>query len=223
MIQLMNGQLVTVYSDLTTEANDRVKLTTNCYVSDSPKKERTSATGLSFTNDLGPGVKSKTKTQKGVQFSNITIQEYTIEPGVNPGGTNGCPFTIGWDSINSTSVDVDAFENTRHNKRRDWTQLKLTAGQREQILKEMGYTTKSIVSGIRAANVARRERVNTIARLKSSDTEQMMESLRKNVHNFVTFGKTKRREQKLLAPYQNDCSAFAATKSNPLTGPRIYA
>jgi hypothetical protein len=216
-IQPMNGQLVTIYSDLTTAENDRVKLNSDCYISDSLKDEQKSLTGLVLEYPSTKSLEGSTASQRGVRFSNITIQEYSIEPGVNPGGTKGCPFTIGWEPMKSTSVEVDTFEESRYNKRRDWKHLKLTAEQREQILKGMGYSMKSIVAGTRAAYAGRRERVNTIARLKSSDTEQKIESLRKNVHNFVTFGKKKRREQKLLAPYQNVNSAFEATNANTLT------
>jgi len=225
---MMNGQVGTYYSDLTTTVTDHVKFESNCYISDCLKEEREPSTGLSFTEDLNyPADKannnSKTNEHRGVRFSNITIQEYAIEPGVNPGGTKGCPLTIGWKVINSTSVDVDVFEKSRYNQRRNWWQLRLIAEDRQQILREMGYTTKSIVAGTRAASAARRGRVNTIARLKSSDSEEMIESLSNKVHNFVTFGHKKRREQKLLAPYQNDSKAFDATKSNPFTAPRVSA
>mmetsp|Transcript_5382 Transcript_5382/g.13525 ORF Transcript_5382/g.13525 Transcript_5382/m.13525 type:complete len:291 (+) Transcript_5382:66-938(+) len=281
---MMNSRCVTQFSDLTTTAQDHVKLHANCYVSGSLMDEET-ASGWTYARDpddleaksfklLNPymrqkyarsigknfltekftvsdqankslttsfsvgaskvnpvkreetvraDIQSETETRRVIRFSNVTIQEYTIQPGVNPGGFKGCPLTIGWEPISSKSVNLDVFEESRFSKRRNHKQLQLQAEQRENILKGMGYTMRSIRAGTKAANLCRRERANTINRLQSSATEERLEELRMNVRNFVTFGQTKRREQKFLVPYQNDRNSLQATKSMVLPRPRFYA
>jgi hypothetical protein len=156
-----------------------------------------------------------------VRFSTITIQEYSIQPGVNPGGTKGCPLTIGWKPISSKKLDLDVFENARSENRRDSSQLKLVSAHREHILLEMGYPMRFIMAGTKAANQARRSRYSTISRLHSSATQEMLEGLRSTVHNLVTLGSKKRREQNFLAPYTTTETKTIKSNVSPL--PRISA
>ena len=140
-------------------------------------------------------------TCANVQFSDVTIQEYSIQPGVNPGGNKGCPLTIGWNPISSVTLNLDIYEKVRDRNRRSSSQLNLVSAHREQILQGLGHSKQAIMTGTKAANQTRRNRYQTIARLKSSKSQEMLEALRKNVHNFVTCGEKKRRERKFLAPY----------------------
>lgn len=156
-----------------------------------------------------------------VRFSSITIQEYSVQPGVNPGGTKGCPLTIGWEPISSETLDLDVFEEVRGAHRRTLEQLKLVSAHREQVLLDMGYTMKAVIAGTKAANQARRSRYSTIARLHASNTEEMLEGLRNNVQNIVTFGNKKRREQKFLAPYVEETKPIT-TKAKFTPTPRVF-
>lgn len=156
----------------------------------------------------------------GVRFSKVTVQEYPVQPGVNPGGRKGCPITMGWAPISADIVDVDVFENIRGEHRRPQHELQLVSAHREHMLKEMGYSRKAILEGTKAANQERRRRFNTIARLKSSDSEEMIEGLQRNVQNLVTFGSKKRREQKFLAPYTDE---KPKPKSNLAPFARVFA
>ena len=123
---------------------------------------------------------------------------------MNPGGTKGCPLTIGWEVIGKDDLDLDVFESLRSEHRRRGDQLKLVSAHREQMLRRMGYSMREIMDGEKAANKTRRARFNTIARLCSSDSQEKLEDLQRNMKNLVTFGSKKRREQKLLAPYQDE-------------------
>lgn len=152
---------------------------------------------------MGKAEEPQTKSA-GVRFSKVTVKEYSIQPGVNPGGSKGCPITMGWNPISTDIVDVNVFEKIRDEHRRPQPELKLVSAHREQMLKELGYSRKAILEGTKAANQERRRRFNTIARLKSSESQEMMEGLQRNVQNLVTFGSKKRREQKFLAPYTEE-------------------
>jgi hypothetical protein len=165
---------------------------------------------------IAPTVTTTTCESK-VRFATITIQEYPIEPGVNPGGTKGCPLTIGWDPLSTKHVDLDVFENARSENRRDLSQLKLVSAHREKILLGMGYTMRSIQAGTKAANLTRRSRFGTISRLHTSSSQEMLEGFRSNVHNFVTLGNKKRREQKFLAPYATATATTSTTTTTTTT------
>lgn len=147
---------------------------------------------------------SKPSEKRAVQFSRISIQEYSLQPGINPGGSKGCPLTIGWEVIGKDDLDLDAFESLRSERRRRGDQLKLVSDHREQMLRRMGYSMREIMDGEKAANQTRRARFNTISRLKSTDSQEKLEGIQRNVKHLVTFGSKKRREQKLLAPYQDE-------------------
>jgi len=154
-----------------------------------------------------------------VHFSNVTIQEYPIQPGDNPGGNTGCPLTIGWDAIGlPVTIPLDRYETFRDcddniHCRRSSSQLILVSSHREHILRQLGYSNRSINAGTKAANQTRRNRYQTIARLKSSKYEGFFEVIRKNVHNLITCGQKKRRERKYLEPYLPS-SSFSASTNN---------
>lgn len=218
----MNDQVVTCYSGITSDVNfDKCNID-SLFDLEYPAGNSMSSYGVStFEEDVRKSLhaekvnrlKSKGKisdknnatgARGKVRFSSITIQEYSIEPGMNPGGNKGCPLTMGWDPISTQSLDVDVFESYRCHNRREHDQLKLVSAQREHMLLNMGYTMKSILAGTKAANRTRRERFNTLARLNSSESEEMIEGLRRGALNFVTFGNKKRQEQKLMAPYSTE-------------------
>jgi hypothetical protein len=222
----MNGPVVTRYSGITSDVNfDKCNID-SLFDLEFPAGNSMSSYGVStFEEDVRHSLQaekvnrlkskgkisdknstssSTTGARGRVRFSSITIQEYSIEPGMNPGGNKGCPLTIGWNPISTKSLDLDVFESHRCHKRRDNEQLKLVSAQRDQMLLNMGYTMKSILAGTKAANRTRRERFNTLARLNSSESEEMIEGLRRGALNFVTFGNKKRQEQKLMAPYSTE-------------------
>jgi hypothetical protein len=158
----------------------------------------------------------------GVHFSNVTIQEYPIQPGDNPGGNNGCPLTIGWEPIGEpVTLQIDLYEhfrsgdNNNNNNRRSSNKLNpLVSAHREHILRQLGHSSKSIRAGTKSANQTRRNRYQTIARLKSSKGDEFLESIQKKVHNIITCGGKKRREKKFLAPYLSASSSKLSKLSN---------
>lgn len=165
-----------------------------CLVTQKANRLKSKSAGTNSRNE-------SSKPSGAVRFSEITIQEYSVKPGVNPGGSKGCPLTMGWNPISTDILDLDVFESLRCEHRRPTEQLKLVSSHRQHMLRGMGYTMKDIWGGTKAANLARRDRYSTIARLKSTPSQIRIEGIRRNVQNLVTFGSKKRREEKFLAPY----------------------
>jgi hypothetical protein len=190
------------------------------------KKEKVGNTNRNVNSDESNNVSV-------VQFSNVTIQEYPIQPGDNPGGNTGCPLTIGWDPIGEpVTVQIDLYEkfrfgtssngsgdndndyNDNNNRRSNKKLCPLVSAHREHILHQLGYTSKSIRAGTKSANQTRRNRYQTIARLKSSKSDEFLESIQKNLHNIITCGEKKRREKKFLAPYLSTSSSSNSNNNN---------
>lgn len=161
-----------------------------------------------------------TETSTRVRFSKVTIQEYTIQPCVNPGGNNGCPLTIGWEPVDFLTLDINAFEDNRSWNRRGSTSLRMVAEDREDLLKGMGYTQKEIMAGTRAANRARRDRFETISRLDSARSEELIERVCRSIQNVLTC--KKRREQAFLAPYQKNGDSSIVSKKRRPSNSSIY-
>jgi hypothetical protein len=138
-----------------------------------------------------------------VTFSVVTIQEYPIQPGDNPGGHTGCPITIGWDPLSEpVTLDLDAYEEVRHFNRRLPHEMELVSAHRQDLLLRMGYSAHEILVATWEANKIRRNRYQTIASLKSTYSQERVETFRKKFHNLMTFGGAKREERKFLAPYK---------------------
>jgi len=78
------------------------------------KKNKKKKEKVGNTNKNVNGDESNSNVNSAVQFSNVTIQEYPIQPGDNPGGNTGCPLTIGWDPIDEpVTVQIDLYEKFR--------------------------------------------------------------------------------------------------------------
>jgi hypothetical protein len=138
-----------------------------------------------------------------VRFSVVTIQEYSIQPGDNPGGNSGCPLTIGWDPLSEpVTLGLDAYEEVRHFNRRLPHEMELVSSHRQDLLLRMGYSAREVLAATKAANTIRRNRCKTIASLKSSAAEERMEALRRYFHNLMTLGGAKRQEREFLAPFK---------------------
>lgn len=161
-----------------------------------------------------------TETSTRVRFSNVTIQEYAIQPCVNPGGNNGCPLTIGWEPVDLLTLDINAFEDNRSWNRRGLSSLRMVAEDRADLLRGMGYTQKEIMAGTRAANRTRRDRFETISRLDSARSEELIERVCRSIHNVLTC--KKRREQAFLAPYKKNGEASIASLKRRPSNSSIY-
>ena len=90
--------------------------------------------------------KDSDELRKGVQFSTLTVREYPICIGDNPGGTSGVPLSIGWSYENEVTCTVDDYETARP-RRRSATQMQVPAQIRSEMLINMGYSRSEIREG----------------------------------------------------------------------------
>ena len=99
---------------------------------------------------------------KEVKFGeSITIQEYPIELGDNPGCSAGAPIQIGWTPFKTTIRNLDLYEYCRGDRRRG-TALLLSVPERNKILLRLGYSQEEIQDLTEAVTHARKQRAETV-------------------------------------------------------------
>jgi len=151
---------------------------------------------------------------KRVQFVDVTIQEYPMIPGVNPGVSFGVPVTIAWEHFDPVTLSFETYEQWREPHRRCMAQMRIPSSQRDRLLRRLGFTTSSIQASTKDANIIRNQR------MKSNSIEHLDAALRKlekttrGIKNILTLGKIKRRERayllKHVPSYRNNDSRRAS-------------
>jgi hypothetical protein len=96
-------------------------------------------------------------TNKQVTFGDLTIAEYPIELGDNPGCSRGAPLTIGWEPRVISTVNLEFYECTRGD-RRSGKQLMIPVFKRAALLFEAGYSIEQIGTATEQVMLARKKR-----------------------------------------------------------------
>jgi hypothetical protein len=144
---------------------------------------------------IGP---SPAPSYGGVRFSNVSIREYSVIVGDNPGGMYGPPLSIGWEYGNEVTLDVMDYEQQRP-PRRKGREMLIPAEVRVERLRDAGYSRAEIVSLTKPVNVARSQRKKTLDTLHLQPLFQLHEKLSRSTISMLTGGRRKKTEMKLLA------------------------
>jgi len=149
---------------------------------------------------------SSTAKKKGcsctVTFGELEIREYSNIPGDNPAGTKGPPLTIGWIPVSTVRIaHIDKYEEVRQRHRRTTKQLQMPAEQRTEILRSQGFARAEIQRSTKWANIARRQRRETISTLKYQALWEKVESMKRKAHNVLTLGRRYRAQKEYLKKY----------------------
>jgi len=97
--------------------------------------------------------------QKKVRFASMEIHHHNTILGDNPGSpsTTGASLTIDWEVLNSRSLSVDTFEETR-GPRQSKKDLKLSKESRAQLLRRAGFSPAHIQMATNLAQAIRNAR-----------------------------------------------------------------
>lgn len=138
------------------------------------------------------------KSSLSVSFHNVRIREYPMTVGDNPAVSSGVAVTIGWDPLEQGSqvVEVDEYEDSRPG-RRAMGQMRIPPHERREILRRSGHSTKEMMCGLKASNIAKRQRTKTLGTLHMQPFEEMREKTSRAIGNVIT--SKKREERDLLA------------------------
>jgi hypothetical protein len=147
--------------------------------------------------ELNPA-KEDQKRSRNVRFSDVTVREYPIIIGDNPGGTTkGPPITIAWLSVSSISMSIDAYEQTQEPRRTE-LELQMTVSDRVIILRNLGFSRDDINLATKEAYIARMKRKQTLSNLDDSDHHERREVLVRTAQNIMTLGTKHRKEKAFL-------------------------
>ena len=136
------------------------------------------------------------KSSLSVSFHNVRIREYPMTVGDNPAVSSGVAVTMDWDPLEQGSqvVELDEYEDSRPD-RRAMAQMRIPPNERREILRRSGHSMKEMQRGIKASNIARRQRAKTLGTLHMQPFEEMREKTSRAIGNAIT---SKKREERDL-------------------------
>jgi hypothetical protein len=98
-------------------------------------------------------------TEKSVTFGKITVLEFPMELGDNPGCSIGVPVQLGWTPLTSTTCSLELFDILRDERgRRRRKKLVLTNLQRAKIVLNAGYSLEQLAEAALQVNHIRESR-----------------------------------------------------------------
>lgn len=133
-------------------------------------------------------------TGHNVRFDTITIREYPIMPGDNPGCLRGPPLTIDWNHQREFEAAVDDYEQERP-PRRTASEICMPPGVRHMMLKDSGYATSEIQMYTKRATLIRKGRKRTVDMSHVSNMAEITEKFKRAVSN-ATVGRGKKQRER---------------------------
>ena len=152
------------------------------------RPEQQQRNGFSVLSDDHDECTSTNNKKKRVRFTGVTIQEYPIIVGDNPGGSGGPPVSIDWRYINQVQIDIEKFETIRGKQRRSHYELKMDIIHRQNLLRRQGYSMKEQLLGTKIANIIRNQRRKSIAQIDQDKFHEHLEIIRKRFRTVLTLG-----------------------------------
>lgn len=128
---------------------------------------------------------------KKVSFGTISIREYPICVGDNPGGSWGVPITIDWEHQSEASFDFDMYETTRP-ERRTQLEIAMPAPVRYEKLRAEGFSRQEIQKAEKQANIIRCRRRRTVEMLHMAPIHEFSETIVKGTVKALSLRKKKK-------------------------------
>mmetsp|Transcript_8499 Transcript_8499/g.21210 ORF Transcript_8499/g.21210 Transcript_8499/m.21210 type:complete len:631 (-) Transcript_8499:127-2019(-) len=125
--------------------------------------------------------------KQSVVFGTVIVREYERILDMNPGTSCGPSVGIGWEYVQLDPVGVMARDNDSRRYRRSASELVLSREEREDILLDLGYSSRDIAHSVRHILKRRNQRKQTIHNLSKQNLEEMVERSSRKVRK-VLFG-----------------------------------
>jgi hypothetical protein len=132
--------------------------------------------------------KDKVKTKNPVvsyslRFDKVVVRKYTRILNDNPACTKGPSIGLGWE-FDQEDFDIEDYDMERGRLRRNH-ELMLNRAQREQLVRDLGYTEREIAAAVRGANKIKSQRRQTINNLGAYQMEEAVENAARRVKNVI--------------------------------------
>lgn len=119
------------------------------------------------------------------RFGDITIRDYPITLGDNPGGkTVGPSLTIEWEPCSSRTVKLSAYEKERRKELRRKDQLIIDPKQRQKLLRRCGFSTEEILQAKADVQIARKRREESSLKQLFGKEKQTISEFGETLSNF---------------------------------------
>lgn len=138
-------------------------------------QSETTATTISSSRDEKM---AKNKKKRSVSFSEVQVRNYERVVEINPSVTHGPAIGIGWNYSPDEDeiVSLELFEESREYSRHSSTdELALSRDEREDLLRDWGYTQRDIARSVRTILRSKNQRKQTIQNLHASHMEEAVE------------------------------------------------
>lgn len=113
-----------------------------------------------------------------VNFDKIHIRDYPRIPGVNPSVMKGPPVTMDWIHVDEHCYDLELYEEARGvNRHRIMLEMRLEASDRQNLLRQLGFSWQEIQESIKAANIGRRKRRKTLLNIHHQKRDENLEKV----------------------------------------------
>lgn len=123
---------------------------------------------------------------RSVSFDTVQIRHYERVLDLNPATSSGPSLGLGWQFTEVKSEQVLEREVT-FQSRRSPKELFLSRKVREEMLEDMGYTSKDVARAVRLNVKARNQRTQTINNLAHQKMEEMVEMSSRKVRQLLRF------------------------------------
>jgi hypothetical protein len=144
-----------------------------------------------------------------VGFSMVEIREHAIILGDNPGCVSGPPLSIDWPCEKKRTFEFEAYEANRP-ERRVRAAMQMNKEIRIKLFKSLGYSAKDIVRLTKPVNIARQQRLHTIATLQTHGIQESTEKITRVIKNN---GKDKTpRTQVSRAVFMQDSNSITSSR-----------
>ena len=143
------------------------------------------------TKKTSPNERSK------VTFGTVTLREYPIILGDNPGGWRGPPLTIDWQHQGEILATVDKYEQCRP-KIRTATEFQIPAEVRHKLLRKSGFSAEEIQKYTKKANIIRNRRKTQIELSHMSGLSEAKERWTRGLSNMTLKRGKKQKEKEYL-------------------------
>lgn len=134
---------------------------------------------------------------RSVRFGSLTVRDYPIMHGDNPGGEWGPAITIEWDYLDERTLPIDDYEASRP-RRRKLQKLQLSPFVRREMLWAAGYSRMQIKQLEAHLHELRKKRRASASSAHLDRFREAAESAKRKARNVMSMGQLKRDERRQL-------------------------
>jgi len=166
-----------------------------------------SAVSVDPSPEKGTTGKKHERRESVIRFHEVHVRLYRTEVSINPAVSKGPAISLCWEYEAAPPVKVDEYEASQP-RRKKLKELKLTPQERAAMLEASGVSKREMKAAIKATNIARRKRVETLETLRQSALHERIEHVK---HKLKRKLKMKKSDEEAEADLWRNAEAYFLT------------